>query len=260
MGTIRINRVGLEATRVTRVSKSNLSSKGTKGCRLRIQSDERPIIRRWLASDGFSEADSTQPSVSECDKYHNTGYRSSDRAMEERGQNTPEPMAEVDSNNTGRTTPGREAEVVEEERQAEIEDADGTRMMSLVGDTERETAPPFPSGTVRTIVGGSASLPELVAEPTVFQAGRIERVNPDRRAPGKTAIAGRCCVDQSRQWDPGGSFRARICEESIGGVFTFMPRSVSSVARAAEICLEFDTSCRDLFQDWQQISELRDLI
>ena len=60
MGTIRINRVGLEVTRVTRVSKSNLSNKGTKGCRLRIQSDEPPNIRRWLASDGFSEADSTQ--------------------------------------------------------------------------------------------------------------------------------------------------------------------------------------------------------
>ena len=120
MGTIRINRVGLEATRVTRVSKSNKSIKEYQGCRLRIQSDKRPIIRRWLASDGFSEADSTQSDRTECDKYHSNDSirvtRVTRVTRKGMGQNTPEPMAEVNNINTGRTTPERGAEVVVWER------------------------------------------------------------------------------------------------------------------------------------------------
>ena len=182
-----------------------------KGCRLRIQSDKRPIIRRWLASDGFSEADSTQSGRTECDKYHSNDSirvtRVTRVAKKGMGQNTPEPMAEVNNINTGRTTPERGAEVVVWEREIDIsKDASGTKMMPLVGYTERLAVALFLSGKVRARAGGSARVPEQVAEPTAFQSGRAGRVNPDRRAPGKIAIAGRCCVDQSRQWDPGGSF------------------------------------------------------
>jgi len=197
MGTIRINRVGLEATRVTRVSKSNLSNKGTKGCRLRIQSDKRPIIRRWLASDGFSEADSTQSGRTECDKYHSDdSIRVTRVTRKGMGQNTPEPMAEVDNINTGRTTPERGTEVVVWEREIDISNDSGIRMVPLVGGTEGLAAALFLSGKVRTKAGGSASVPEQVAEPAAFQAGGTERATPNWQA-GHTAAEGEICVDSS---------------------------------------------------------------
>ena len=69
-------------------------------------------------------------------------------------------------------------------------------MVPLVGGTEGLVAALFLSGKDRTKAGGSASVPEQVAEPAAFQAGGTERATPNWQAK-HTAVEGEICVDSS---------------------------------------------------------------